>query len=524
MGALIAIWVAETLFLSYLIQATPADSLTGLPQILRTTQHWLFRFLIAYLVSVAILGYLRRSQGAVPVRTTAVAGRVRLRWWAAHALLLVPLAVLSRNLYSPGTAFAFVALAVAWHITALGAVGTSLAAMAPLKEWSGAFRSVAPLFLYALIPGVVAVLLVPISQMLWSPVAKLTFRIVLAILHPLRPSLQADAATLTIATNHFAIMIADVCSGLEGIGLMLAFCTAWLWYFRREYYFPRALLIIPGAVALVFLLNALRIVALVLIGDAGYQQVAIVGFHSQAGWIAFNLAAFGVAVVAGRSPWLNRSARQPVGTADNSTAAYLMPLLVILAVGMLGRSLSAGFDVFYPLRLAGGAVALWLYRRSYRDLNWTFSWRAPLAGGLVFCIWIVAASKAAPGVAHEPDGLEALPTAMRDLWILCRILSACMVIPIVEELAYRGYLMRRVASADFVSVACRDVRWLALIVSAVAFGAAHGSLWLPGIVAGLVYGILVIRTGKIGEAVVAHATSNALLALYVLRWGQWQLW
>ncbi len=50
---------------------------------------------------------------------------------------------------------------------------------------------------------------------------------------------------------------------------MLAFCTAWLWYFRREYVFPRALVILPGAVLLIFLLNAVRIAALVLIGDAG---------------------------------------------------------------------------------------------------------------------------------------------------------------------------------------------------------------------------------------------------------------
>lgn len=524
MGALIVIWVAEILFLSYLIQATPADSLSGLPEILRTAQHWLFRFLIAYAVSIAMLGYLRRSQGMASVRAAEVASPTRLRWWAAHVLLLVPLAVLSRSLYSSATVLVFIALAAAWHLTVIGTVATSMAAMAPLKRWREASRGFAPLLLYALIPGIAAVVLIPVSQLLWRPLAKLTFRLVLAILHPLRPTLQADAATLTIATNHFAIMIADVCSGLEGIGLMLVFCTAWLWYFRREYYFPRALIIIPGAVALVFLLNTLRIVALVLIGDAGFQQVAIVGFHSQAGWIAFNLAAFGVAVVAGRSTWLNRTTRQSGVPADHSTAAYLMPLLVILAVGMLGRSLSAGFDLFYPLRLAGGAIALWLYRRSYRDLNWSFSWRAPLAGALVFCVWIAVAQRVPLSATHEPDGLAALSTIACDSWILCRILSACIVIPLVEELAYRGYLMRRLAGADFVSVGFRDVRRMALVLSAVAFGAAHGSLWMPGVVAGLIYGILTIRTGRIGEAVVAHATSNALLAAYVLGWGQWQLW
>jgi hypothetical protein len=42
------------------------------------------------------------------------------------------------------------------------------------------------------------------------------------------------------------------------------------------------------------------------------------------------------------------------------------------------------------------------------------------------------------------------------------VLSACIVIPMVEELAYRGYLMRRLASADFMSVGFHDVRRMAL--------------------------------------------------------------
>jgi membrane protease YdiL (CAAX protease family) len=52
----------------------------------------------------------------------------------------------------------------------------------------------------------------------------------------------------------------------------------------------------------------------------------------------------------------------------------------------------------------------------------------------------------------------------------------------------------------------------------------HGSLWLPGIAVGLAYGALAMRTGKLGESVAAHGTTNLLLAVYVLTFGQWQLW
>jgi membrane protease YdiL (CAAX protease family) len=63
-----------------------------------------------------------------------------------------------------------------------------------------------------------------------------------------------------------------------------------------------------------------------------------------------------------------------------------------------------------------------------------------------------------------------------------------------------------------------------LIVSATAFGLMHGAMWLPGLVAGLGYGLIVMRIGRLGEGVAAHATTNALIAAAVLGFHQWQLW
>jgi membrane protease YdiL (CAAX protease family) len=68
------------------------------------------------------------------------------------------------------------------------------------------------------------------------------------------------------------------------------------------------------------------------------------------------------------------------------------------------------------------------------------------------------------------------------------------------------------------------VRWVALVGSAIAFGLAHGALWMPGIVAGFGFGLILKRRGRIGEAVAAHATANALIAASVLGVNQWQLW
>jgi CAAX prenyl protease-like protein len=84
--------------------------------------------------------------------------------------------------------------------------------------------------------------------------------------------------------------------------------------------------------------------------------------------------------------------------------------------------------------------------------------------------------------------------------------------------------MRRLTKADFEAVPFQSVRWPALAITAVLFGFAHGVLWLPGIAAGAVFGLLVVRRGQMGDAVIAHAMSNGLIAASVLGWNQWQLW
>jgi exosortase E/protease (VPEID-CTERM system) len=531
-----AVLAVETLLASYLIQSTALDAVAGPAAVVRFLQHWFFRFVIAYAMSLGILMYLRRGAFAT-LLTSADHAPVRARYGILHALLIVPFAYLSAVLYASSSTASFALLALAWHACAAAAVLALLAALAPLPVWTHAARQTASVSLFAVVPAAVAVAAIHVSQMLWAPAAELTFRIVAILLRPVLPTLVSDPATLTLDTGRFAVQIAEVCSGLEGVGLMLAFCAAWLWFFRREYYFPRALIVVPLGVLLVFLLNAVRIAALVLIGDAGYERVATVGFHSQAGWIAFNLAAFGVAILAHTNPWLSRTARArrplrdgaiaPGHATDpveiNWTAAYLLPLLVILAAGMIAHALSSGFESLYPLRLAAALAVLWIYRRAYVQLDLRFGWRGPAVGAGVFLLWIAcAAFMTSP--ASEPALLSSMPLPTRSLWIGCRVLAAVFTVPIAEELAYRGYLLRRLIAARFEAVSYSAARWPALVVSAVAFGIMHAGLWLPGIAAGLAYGALAMRTNRLGECIAAHAVTNALLAVYVLSFDQWQLW
>jgi CAAX prenyl protease-like protein len=179
----------------------------------------------------------------------------------------------------------------------------------------------------------------------------------------------------------------------------------------------------------------------------------------------------------------------------------------------------------YPLRFFAAAGALWVFRAKYSDLDWKVGWLGPAIGAAVFVLWITLDRFTSGHAASAmPSALSASSAGARITWISFRVLAASITVPIAEELAFRGFLLRRLISHDFESVPFTRFTWFALLVSSALFGALHGGMWLAGILAGLLYGGAMIRTGRIGEAVAAHATTNALLAVYVLLFGAWRLW
>jgi CAAX prenyl protease-like protein len=109
-------------------------------------------------------------------------------------------------------------------------------------------------------------------------------------------------------------------------------------------------------------------------------------------------------------------------------------------------------------------------------------------------------------------------------WLGLRVLGATLAAPIAEELAFRGYLLRRVDSADFDRLDFGRTSWVALFASSAAFGLMHGSRWFAGTLAGVAYALVLRRSRRIGEAVAAHAMTNALLAIWVIAFGEWRLW
>jgi exosortase E/protease (VPEID-CTERM system) len=441
--------------------------------------------------------------------------------FAAHAASIALFVWLSSLLFQNNASGVLAnGLVIAWGITAFLSFALAACALIPLPVWIDILRSTGDAWAYGLAGALVACLMGMLAQKLWVPLSHWTFSLVAAMLRPFVAVLLLDPSNMSIGTPGFHVEIAPECSGYEGMGLILAFTSAWLWFFRRQWKFPQALLLIPAGVALMWIANAARIAGLILIGNAGAERIALGGFHSQAGWIAFNAVAIGTCVLARRIPALAYQETEKVESA-NPTIPYLLPFLAILAAAMISRAMTADFEWFYALRVIAAGGAIWYFRRAYRDLNWRGGWIGVAAGAAVFALWM-AFEKTFHSPA--PSALLQASSAARISWITFRVMGAVIMVPIAEELAFRGFLLRRLASADFESVSWTAFAWTPFLVSSIAFGMLHGERWLVGTIAGAIFALAQLRRGRIGDAILAHAVANALVAAWVLIGGDWKLW
>ncbi len=199
-------------------------------------------------------------------------------------------------------------LSAVWLTTGLLSIALAALAFVPPPFWVALLRAAGPVWIFAAVGSVVAWRMVaPLWAVWgdagWAPLTDSTFALATLLLKPFFSDLISDRATALLGTHKFAVLIGGACSGLEGGGLMLVFSIGWLWFLRREFRFPQALLLIPGGMAVMWLSNGVRIAALILIGNAGAPGIATGGFHSQAGWISFNVVALGVVLASGSLPW-----------------------------------------------------------------------------------------------------------------------------------------------------------------------------------------------------------------------------
>src|SRR5689334_16363574 len=207
-------------------------------------------------------------------------------------------------------------------------------------------------------------------------------------------------------------------------------------------------------------------------------------------------------------------------TPNRAAQARCVPFaafMVLLAVrGVVPGDGSWGFDPrwLYPITaIVVGALLAW-YWREYGELvkqtlpSWAEAALAAVVGLVVFALWI---RLDAPWMQLSEPAATFVPIDAngRLLWplVAVRWIGASLVVPVMEELFWRSFLMRWIRSPRFEAVLPQQVGLKAIVLTTFVFTLAH-TLWLAAVIAGLAYALLYVRTGKLWVPVIAHAVTN----------------
>ncbi len=199
---------------------------------------------------------------------------------------------------------------------------------------------------------------------------------------------------------------------------------------------------------------------------------------------------------------------------------------------MLEKIAGVSPEIVHPLRLCLVTAAILIFSRPYLDPRLASPVLSTLLGIGVFALWI------APDLlfnyrhsilfenAITGRAASAIPLALRTnlTFVVVRTISCSVTVPILEELFWRGWLMRWLVDKNFLKVPLALYVPSAFWSVAILFASEHGPYWEVGLAAGILYNWWVIRTRSLADCILAHAVTNACLSAYVLYTGLWRYW
>jgi uncharacterized protein len=219
--------------------------------------------------------------------------------------------------------------------------------------------------------------------------------------------------------------------------------------------------------------------------------------------------------------------------------AYIYPFLVF----MLFLGLRDAIDHFcegagpfwlaqpaywiFPLQTIVCGALLIRFRREYgfrRVAGFLFTIGVAV---LVLVIWV--SPQEFFGAHRRVDGFD--PTIFaenRPLYLatlFLRFLRLVVVVPLLEEIFWRGYLLRRLTHHHFEKIPFGAFDWRSFGIVTLLFALAHwGPDFVPALITGALYNLVACRTRSLASCVLAHAVTNLLLGIYILATRQWGFW
>ncbi|MDT8421063.1 MAG: CAAX prenyl protease-related protein [Desulfuromonadales bacterium] len=199
-----------------------------------------------------------------------------------------------------------------------------------------------------------------------------------------------------------------------------------------------------------------------------------------------------------------------------------------------GRGLVAISDTMilslYPIKTVCVAGVILFYWKHYREIIWRDvtdlkMGAISISGGLlIFALWITLdfnfATQGTPS-GFNPGLFE--NDVIRFTMIAVRLAGAALLVPIMEELFWRSFLIRYVVTSDFSRTTIGTFTWPSFLITALLFGLEHHYI-LAGVVAGIIFNLILYYTKSIFQCILAHSVANLALGAYVLLTGEWQFW
>jgi len=385
--------------------------------------------------------------------------------------------------------------------------------IAPAARWRGFLAETGPALIPVLAAGLLAPYFANLLRPLWrlDTVSEITFSLVSGIVQGVGYEVYSNAETKDIGANGFFINVAPQCSGIEGIALVTLFVTLYLWLFRQDLRFPRALLLYPIGILTSAAFNVVRIAALLIIG--------LGGFHSHAGWLMFTMVALGIVVLAQTVPALQKTAATgaaapkaaPLPFRQDPIVAAILPFAIFMLSAQLAQAFSQSPSLVYPGRVILMAGVLALFWPLYARLPWRIDPVAIGAGIVIGLAWVLIPVE--PGDGPPPYGTL---TGMALVgWFIMRGIGTAVLVPIIEELFFRSYLEKRLRLGEG-----RLWMVMAALIGGVLFAALHDR-WAEAFVASLIFSWVAWRRGNITDAIASHAAAN--LVVFSVAWATGQV-
>jgi CAAX prenyl protease-like protein len=229
---------------------------------------------------------------------------------------------------------------------------------------------------------------------------------------------------------------------------------------------------------------------------------------------------------------------QPIHDSRRALLAYVLPFALFMAglaavsalkalgvTGFAGLTLDPMYWV-YPLQTAACAAALLWFWRSYDFSGGT---PAALLLGIVVGLVVLALWVSPQELLHQPHRTEGFdPGVVPSLtpWMLAaRFARLVLVVPLVEEIFWRGFLLRYLMREDFTALPFGSCSRVSFAITAGAFALVHQwGDFFPALATGILLNVLAVRTRSLGACVVAHATANLGLGIYICATRQWGFW